>query len=182
MEPTVHDQQYEKVIFQTLPAEYEKVRLNSYEKRDFGLDDIRHTIHAMYVDNLLCCSNSKPISGCRIVIQATGHTTARSCSATYNESASCATHSWDATVCGAREHYPSCDADRPYTSFTTVEVLARAGPIEEEGFWSFGPMDKPAGLFGGFGGERAGGSAFMIEEGPIGRLRLWRPITVSWRL
>ena len=70
---TVHDERYEDIILQALPAEYERVRIASYEKRDFGLDDIRHMVHTMYVDNLSRPSNPKPVAGRGIAMQAAGH-------------------------------------------------------------------------------------------------------------
>ena len=36
----VHHERYEDIILQALPPEYERVRTASYERRDFGLDDI----------------------------------------------------------------------------------------------------------------------------------------------
>ena len=63
MGQTVHDERYEDVIFQVLPPEYERVRIVSYERRDFGLDDIRHMVHTMFVDNLSPSVNAKPVAG-----------------------------------------------------------------------------------------------------------------------
>ena len=51
MGQTVYDERYEDIILQALPPEYERVRTASYERRNFGLDDIRHMVHTMYVDN-----------------------------------------------------------------------------------------------------------------------------------
>ena len=73
MGQTMHDERYEDIILQALPAEYERVRIASYEKRDFGLDDIRHMVHTMYVDNLSRPVNHKPVAGRGIAMQATGH-------------------------------------------------------------------------------------------------------------
>ena len=73
MGQTIHDERYEDIILQALPAEYERVRIASYEKRDFGLDDIRHMVHTMYVDNLSRPVNHKPVAGRSIAMQATGH-------------------------------------------------------------------------------------------------------------
>lgn len=42
-----HDERCEDIILQTLPYN-EKVRITSYEKREFGLNDIRHMVHTMY--------------------------------------------------------------------------------------------------------------------------------------
>ena len=49
MGQTVHGERYEDIILQALPPVYERVRTASYERRDFGLDDIRHMVHTMYV-------------------------------------------------------------------------------------------------------------------------------------
>ena len=45
MGQTLHDERYEDIILQALPPEYERVRTASYERRDFGLDGIRHSTH-----------------------------------------------------------------------------------------------------------------------------------------
>ena len=60
---TIHDNRYEDIILQALPPEYERVRTASYERRDFGLDDIRPMVHTMYVDNLSRSFNAKPVIG-----------------------------------------------------------------------------------------------------------------------
>lgn len=52
------------------PAEYERGRVASYEKPDFGLDDIRHMAHSMCVDNLLRPSTFEPVAGHGIEIKA----------------------------------------------------------------------------------------------------------------
>ena len=74
MGQTVHDERYEDIILQALPPEYERVRPPSYEKRDFGLDDIRRMVHIMYVDNLSRSVNVKPVAGRSIAMQVLGHT------------------------------------------------------------------------------------------------------------
>ena len=43
--------------------------------KDFGLDDIRHMVHTMYVDNLSRSVNAKPVAGRDIAMQVVGHTT-----------------------------------------------------------------------------------------------------------
>ena len=48
MGQTVHDGRYEDVILQALPSEYERVRTANYERRDFGLDDIRYMVCLLY--------------------------------------------------------------------------------------------------------------------------------------
>ena len=74
MGQTVHDERYEDIILQVLPPEYERVRTASYERRDFGLDDIRHMVHTMYVDNLSRSVNDKPVAGRGITMGVVGHT------------------------------------------------------------------------------------------------------------
>ncbi|CAN0516343.1 unnamed protein product, partial [Laminaria digitata] len=74
MGQTVHDERYEDINLQALPPEYERVRTASYERRDFGLEDIRHMIHTMYVDNLSRSVNAKPVAGRGIAMQVVGHT------------------------------------------------------------------------------------------------------------
>ena len=72
MGQTVHDERYEVIILQALPSEYERVRTASYERRDFGLDDIRRMVSTMCVNNLSRSSNSKPVAGRGIAIQVVG--------------------------------------------------------------------------------------------------------------
>ena len=81
MGQTVHDERYDDIILQALPPEYERVRTASYERRDYELDDIRHMVHTMYVDNLSCSVNAKPVAGRGIAMQVVG-TPAVTCSAT----------------------------------------------------------------------------------------------------
>lgn len=73
MGQTVHDERYEDIILQAPPAEYERVRNASYEKRDFGLDEIRHIVDTMHVDNLSGPSNAQPVAGRGIAMQAARH-------------------------------------------------------------------------------------------------------------
>ena len=63
MGQTVQDERYGDIVLQALPPEYERVRTASYERRDFGLDDIRRMVHTMYVDNLSRSVNAKPVVG-----------------------------------------------------------------------------------------------------------------------
>ena len=74
MGQAVHDESYEDIILQALPPEYERMRTSSYERRDFGLDDIRYMVHTIYVDNLSRSINAKPIAGRGIAMQVVGHT------------------------------------------------------------------------------------------------------------
>ena len=70
----VHDERYEDIILQALPPKYERVRTASYERRDFGLDNIRHMVNTMYVDNISRSVSAKPVAGCGIAMQVAGHT------------------------------------------------------------------------------------------------------------
>ena len=73
MGQTVHDERYEDTILRALPTEHERVLTASYERRDFGQDDIRHMVHTMYVDNLSRPSNAKAVVGRGIAMQVVGH-------------------------------------------------------------------------------------------------------------
>ena len=46
------DRQYDDVILQALPSEYERIRQIHIERRDFGLADIRRMVATIYADNL----------------------------------------------------------------------------------------------------------------------------------
>ena len=72
MGQTVHDERYKDIILLTLSSEYERVRTASCERRDFGLGDIRHMVHTMYVDNLSRSFNSKPVAGGCIAMKVMG--------------------------------------------------------------------------------------------------------------
>ena len=66
------DERYEDIILQVLPAEYERVRTASYERRDFHLADIRRMMSALYIDCLSRPNNSLLVAGRRVDIQTTG--------------------------------------------------------------------------------------------------------------
>ena len=72
MGESMHDERYEDIILQALPVEYGRVRQTSHEKRDLGLDDIRHMVRSIYVDNLSRPSISSPIAGRGVAMKATG--------------------------------------------------------------------------------------------------------------
>ena len=74
----VADERYEDIILQAIPAEYERVRTASYERRDFHLADIRRMMSALYIDCLSRPNNSPLVAGRGVAIQATGETTAPS--------------------------------------------------------------------------------------------------------
>lgn len=65
----LHDNRYKD----SSPADYERGRLASYEKRDFELDDIWHMVHAMQVYNIWRTSNSKLVAGRSIAMQTAGY-------------------------------------------------------------------------------------------------------------
>lgn len=62
-----------KNILQALPVDCERVRLTSNEERGFGLDDIRHGVHTIYIRNLSPPSISKPIVRPGILMQVARH-------------------------------------------------------------------------------------------------------------
>ena len=68
----VPDERYEDIILQALPAEYERVRTASYERRDFHLADIRRMMSALYIDCLSRPNNSLVVAGRGVVMRATG--------------------------------------------------------------------------------------------------------------
>ena len=68
----VPDERYEDIILQALPAEYERVRTASYERRDFHLADIRRMMSALYIDCLSRTNNSLLVTGRGVAMQATG--------------------------------------------------------------------------------------------------------------
>lgn len=60
MAQTVHDEWYEDVTRQALPAEYERVRFTNYKKQGFGLNKFRPMVHTTYVNNLSGPPDSEP--------------------------------------------------------------------------------------------------------------------------
>ena len=68
----VPDERYEDIILQALPAEYERVRTASYERRDFHMARIRRMMSALYIDCLSLPNNSLLVAGRRVAMQATG--------------------------------------------------------------------------------------------------------------
>ena len=68
----VPEERYEDIILQALPAEYERVRTASYERRDFHLADIRRMMSALYIDCFSRPNNSLLVTGRRVAMQATG--------------------------------------------------------------------------------------------------------------
>ena len=68
----VPDERYEDIILQAPPAEYERVRTASYERRDFHLADIRRMMSALYIDCLSRPNNSLLVAGRGVAMQPTG--------------------------------------------------------------------------------------------------------------
>ena len=68
----VPDERYEDIILQALPAEYERVRTASYERRNFHLADIRRMMSALYTDHLFRPNNSPLVAGRGVAMQAAG--------------------------------------------------------------------------------------------------------------
>lgn len=63
MAKTVQEERHEENIHQALTAEYERIRVASFEKRKFRLRDIQSMMHTMDVHNLSSPFNSKSIAG-----------------------------------------------------------------------------------------------------------------------
>ena len=68
----VPDERYDDIILQALPAEYERVRTASYERRDFHQADIRRMMSALYIDYLSRPNNYPFVAGRGVAMQATG--------------------------------------------------------------------------------------------------------------
>ena len=68
----VPDERYEDIILQAIPAEYERVRTASYERRDFHLANIRRMMSALYIDCLSRPNSSPLVAGRGVAMQATG--------------------------------------------------------------------------------------------------------------
>ena len=66
------DERYESIILQALPAEYERIRTASYERRDFYLADIRRMMSALYIDCLSCPNNSPLVTSRGVAMQVNG--------------------------------------------------------------------------------------------------------------
>ena len=63
-------ERYKYIILQALPAEYQRVRTASYERRDFYLADIRRMMSALYID---CLSRpNKEFAGRGVAMQTIG--------------------------------------------------------------------------------------------------------------
>ena len=62
--------QYENIILQALPSEYDRIRQNHLEMRDSGLADIRRMVAAIYADNLSRSESSKGVAGRRAAMKA----------------------------------------------------------------------------------------------------------------
>ena len=68
----VPDERYEDIILQALPAECERVRTASYERRDFHLAKIRRMMGALYIDCLFRTNKSSSVVGCGVAMHLTG--------------------------------------------------------------------------------------------------------------
>ena len=55
--------QFEDIILQALPPEYERIRTSHFEKPDFGIADIRRMMSAIYTANLARSSPTTGIAG-----------------------------------------------------------------------------------------------------------------------
>lgn len=70
---TTLEQKYEGVMFRSLAIEYDIVFIASYERRNFGLSDVRHMAHTMYADSYSCPSKAKQLAGPGMVLKVAGH-------------------------------------------------------------------------------------------------------------
>ena len=68
----VPDERYEDIILQAIPAEYERARTASYERRDSHLAYIWRMMNALYIDCLSRPNNSPLVAGREVAMQATG--------------------------------------------------------------------------------------------------------------
>ena len=66
------DRQYEDIILQALPSEYDRISQTHLERIDFSLADIRRMMAAIYVDSLSRSESSKGIAGRGAAMQAVG--------------------------------------------------------------------------------------------------------------
>ena len=57
------DRQFEDIIFQALQPEYKRIRTSHLKKPNFGIDDIRRIMSAIYVAYLARSSSTKGIAG-----------------------------------------------------------------------------------------------------------------------
>ena len=57
------DRQFEDVVLQTLPPEYERIRTSHLEKTNFGIADIRSMMNAMYTIDPASSSSTTGIAG-----------------------------------------------------------------------------------------------------------------------
>ena len=68
----VSEERYEDIILQALPAECERVRTASYERRGFHLPDNRRMMSALYINCLSRPNNSPSVVGCGVTMDLTG--------------------------------------------------------------------------------------------------------------
>ncbi|CAN0087585.1 unnamed protein product, partial [Sphacelaria rigidula] len=68
----IPDERYEDIILRARPAEYERVRVASCERRDFNLTDLRHMISTMYTDYLSRPDAINLVAGRGVAMEASG--------------------------------------------------------------------------------------------------------------
>ena len=68
------DRQYEDIILQYLPPEYDRIRQTYFEREGYNLADIRRIMPKIYVDNFTRSDSDSPrgIAGRGVVMQVTG--------------------------------------------------------------------------------------------------------------
>ncbi|CAN0059930.1 unnamed protein product, partial [Sphacelaria rigidula] len=72
MGQSVPDERYEDIILPALPAEYDRVRIASCERRDFNLSDLRYMVSTMYADYLSRPGATSSVAGRGVATQAGG--------------------------------------------------------------------------------------------------------------
>ncbi|CAM9719821.1 unnamed protein product, partial [Sphacelaria rigidula] len=72
MGQSVPDERYEDIILRALPAEYERVRIASCERRDLNLSDLRYMVSTMYAGYLSRPDTTNSVAGRGVAMQASG--------------------------------------------------------------------------------------------------------------
>ena len=102
----VPDERYGNVILQILLAEYERVRIASYERRNLRLADNRRMMRALYIDCLYRPNNSPSVMGRGVAMHLTGGcdnpTNCHYCGNPRYRQKTCV--AWIAAQCKARSH------------------------------------------------------------------------------
>ncbi|CAM9746015.1 unnamed protein product, partial [Sphacelaria rigidula] len=68
----IPDERYEGIVLRALPAEYERVRVASCERRESNLADLRYMVSTMYTDYLSRPDATNLVAGRGVGMQASG--------------------------------------------------------------------------------------------------------------